>query len=196
MKYSIFVLALTLTALLAIANQEKRAIGRPQDKKNEKVADKPRPGGKTETDEPLLLLDDEPLLLLDDDDGNDPSAEGRKMADNSRCHVCHLNYAEEAIAVVHAKADIGCTACHGTCDEHIADESWASGGNGTPPGKMYRQKDIDTCCQECHKSHNTPARKVIARWQQRCPKKTDLQRIVCTDCHGEHRLKERKCKWK
>jgi len=219
MKYSLLVLALTLTlaltALLAIANQEKQAVGRPQDNMTEKVADEPQPGGKTETDEPPLLLDDEPPLLLDDepplllddepplllddDDGNDSSAEGWKVADNRRCHVCHLNYADEAIALVHAKADIGCTDCHGTCDEHIADESWASGGNGTPPGKMYRRKDIDACCQECHESHDVPAQEVIAHWQQRCPKepgKTDPKSIVCTDCHGKHRLKERTCKWK
>jgi hypothetical protein len=208
MKCTMLIFALTLTAVLAIANQEKRPIGRPQlaqddshppesparpsqDNKNEQVVDKPQPGGRTDTDEKPLLLDD--------DGGSDPSAEGRKVADNSRCHVCHLNYADEAIAVVHAKADIGCMVCHGTCDEHIADESWASGGNGTPPSKMYRHQDIDNCCQKCHQSHNAPAQKVIARWQQRCPKepqKIDPKTIVCTDCHGEHRLKERKCKWK
>ncbi len=192
MKYSLLVLTLTLalTALFAAASQ---------DNMTGEVADGPQPGGKTETDEPPLLLDDEPPLLLDDDDGNDPSAEGRKGADNRRCHVCHLNYADETIALVHAKANIGCTDCHGTCDEHIADESWASGGNGTPPGKMYRREDIDACCQECHENHDVPAQEVIAHWQQRCPKepeKTDPKSIVCTDCHGEHRLKKRTCKWK
>ena len=225
MKYSVFVLALALTAILTIANQQKRAVGRPQPaqdgsesrespagqsqgNKDAKSADRPQPGRKTDTDdeppllledEPPLLLDDDPPLLLDDDGGDDPSAKGQKVADNSRCHVCHLNYADEGIAVVHAKADIGCTACHGECDEHIADESWASGGNGTPPGTMYRPEEIDACCQECHKEHDVSAQEVIARWQQRRskqPEKADLERIVCTDCHGEHRLKERKCRWK
>jgi hypothetical protein len=36
---------------------------------------------------------------------------------------------------------------------------------------------------------------VITRWQQRCPEKRDVSQIVCTDCHGEHRLKNRTVRW-
>ncbi|MHC4559092.1 MAG: hypothetical protein ACYS80_17520 [Planctomycetota bacterium] len=74
----------------------------------------------------MLLLDDEPLLLLEEA----PDAEESDIigADNSRCFVCHINYMQEDIAVIHARADIGCAGCHGESDEHIADESWASGG--------------------------------------------------------------------
>ena len=177
-------------------------------------------------DEPPLLLEDDPPLLLDDNDDDASSTTGGPVADNSRCHVCHLDYAVEEIAVVHAKANLGCTKCHGDCDEHIADESWASGGNGTPPGKMYRRQDIDPCCEECHKEHDVPARDVVARWLQRCSKEPKRpsrdqtesvprpigkktadhvgigtkeaapNKTVCTDCHGHHRLKERTCKWK
>lgn len=155
--------------------------------------DKPAPGS-TADDKPLLLLDDEPLLLRDE-----PEAARHKSAgaDNSRCHVCHLNLSTEKIAVIHAKEEIGCSDCHGNCDAHIDDESWASGGPGTPPEIMYPRETIDAACRECHDTHDVPAREVLARWQARCPEITDAARIVCTDCHGHHRVnpKLRKAWW-
>ena len=53
-----------------------------------------------------LLLDDEPPLLLDDEP-NTSQPDG-PQADNSRCFVCHINYMQEDIAAIHAKANIGC----------------------------------------------------------------------------------------
>ena len=72
------------------------------------------------------ITDDEPLLLLDDDEEefSPPAGAG---ADNSRCFVCHVNYMQEDIAVIHARVNISCADCHGDCDAHIADESWAWG---------------------------------------------------------------------
>jgi len=134
-------------------------------------------------DEPPLLLDDEPPLLLDDE-GNEPAT----MADNSRCHVCHLNFAQEKIAVVHARANIGCAKCHGDCDEHIADESWADGGPGTPPGVMFPPDKIDSACGKCHRAHDVAATDVIRCWLDRYPKQPVPKTVVCTDCHGHHRL--------
>jgi hypothetical protein len=32
-------------------------------------------------------------------------------ADNSRCHVCHINYDEEALALNHELGDISCEGC-------------------------------------------------------------------------------------
>lgn len=192
MKYSILVLAFATATILAVAAAQDKPPAQAQ--KSEKAK------------EPPLLLDDDPPLLLDDDEG--PSTDNKKMADNSRCHVCHLNFADEPLALVHAKANLGCTECHGNCDEHIADESWATGGNGTPPGKMYLRKDIDECCRQCHKRHDVSPPKIIALWQKRREKKppplgVDLktlppEKIVCTDCHGDHHmyLEKRKCKWK
>jgi len=145
-------------------------------------------------EEPLLLLDDGPPLLLDDGMGADPEAGG---ADNSRCQVCHLNLAMEELAVTHAKEDIGCADCHGDCDAHIDDESWATGGPGTPPEIMYPPDRIDKACGECHDTHDAPAKMIVQRWQQRCPDKTNVSDVVCTDCHGKHRLnpKLRKAWW-
>lgn len=134
-----------------------------------------------------LLLDEEPLLLLDDDsDGEQPDG---PQADNSRCFVCHVNYMEEDVAVIHARADIGCADCHGESDEHIADESWASGGNGTAPATMFPKPKIVPFCMGCH-----PKDKIDT--VQHKPLFADMGKMVCTDCHGKHRLYARKCKWK
>lgn len=153
-------------------------------------------------EEPLLLLDDEPLLLLDEEPPlllDDPAGEPGKFegADNSRCHVCHLAFEMEELAVVHAKEDIGCADCHGNCDAHIDDESWASGGPGTSPEIMFPAENIDPACGKCHEEHDAPATTVLQRFLKQCPEKTDFKRIVCTDCHGKHRLvpKLRKAWW-
>ena len=114
----------------------------------------------------------------------------KAMVDNARCFVCHLNYQKEEIALNHAKADIGCAECHGNCDKHIADESWASGGNGTPPEIMYRRNEVNPACLKCH----TKSKMDEDAHEEFFAGKTEERH--CTDCHGEHRLTERKCKWK
>jgi len=129
----------------------------------------------------------EPLLLLDEPADGASSDSG---ADNSRGFVCHLNYVQETIAVAHAKVDIGCAQCHGPSDAHIADESWASGGNGTAPDIMYPRDKIDPSCTACHPREkiDTPSHQVVFA----NPPATK----VCTDCHGAHRLPQRRCTWK
>jgi hypothetical protein len=127
-----------------------------------------------------------PLLLLDDDEKPDPAS--KHMADNSRCYVCHTNFQKEALVVTHARAQIGCTKCHGACDAHIDDESWTSGGKGTPPDKMYVRAKVIPFCVTCHDRSATDA--------SDCPFPKMKQKQVCTDCHGKHRLSKRKCKWK
>jgi len=139
-------------------------------------------------DEPPLLLDDEPLLLLED--GPDAGQPEEPGADNSRCFVCHVNYMQEDIAVIHARADIGCASCHGESDEHIADESWASGGNGTAPDIMYPRVKINSFCMGCH------AKSKIDTEQHKSLFAGTAKEKYCTDCHGDHRLVDRKCKWK
>jgi len=140
------------------------------------------------TDDEPLLLDDEPLLLLDDGPADD-SYTG-SMVGNSRCFVCHINYMDEDIAVIHAQVNIGCANCHGDSDEHIADESWASGGNGTAPDIMYPRAKINPFCMGCH-----PEDKLDANLHKLLLTDT-VEKKYCTDCHGEHRLVNRKCKWK
>ena len=139
-------------------------------------------------EEPPLLLDDEPLLLLEDEPEDDLLDESG--ADNSRCFVCHVNYMQEDIAVTHARANMGCAACHGESDEHIADESWASGGNGTAPDIMYPLPKINPFCMGCHTKDE------IDTEQHKPLFAAGATQMVCTDCHGDHRLMNRKCKWK
>lgn len=106
------------------------------------------------------------------------------------CYDCHANYLEEPIAVQHAKENITCVKCHGESLAHSNDEE-----NITPPNRMYPAARIDRMCRECHDTHEAPARAVIACWQKRCPQKTDPAQLLCTDCHGEHRLKVRTVHW-
>ena len=118
------------------------------------------------------------------------NVESEPGADNSRCFVCHINYVQEDIAVTHARANIGCADCHGQSDEHIADESWASGGNGTPPEIMYLPPKINPFCMGCH------TKETIDTEQHKPLFAANATPMVCTDCHGDHRLTNRKCKWK
>ena len=133
--------------------------------------------------------DEEPLLLLDGGEKEFVPPTG-PVADNSRCYVCHMNYMQEDVAVVHARANMGCVRCHGDCDAHIADESWASGGNGTPPGIMYPRVKINPSCMGCH-----PKGKIDTARHKSFFAGTAGQKY-CTDCHGKHRLARRTCKWK
>ncbi len=130
----------------------------------------------------------EPLLLLDEETPAGPGAPG---ADNRRCHVCHLNYIDEPMAVAHARVDVGCAKCHGPSDAHIADESWASGGNGTAPDIMYPPDKINPGCIACHPREKLSPKDHRDFFLGKIPQK------LCTDCHAEmHRLLERTCKWK
>lgn len=173
MKYCFLALILAAVALAGLGCKPKSA-------------KQPQTNQKTTTDAEPLLLNDEPLLPSTDQDGNSPEG---PIADNSRCHVCHINYTQEDIAVMHARANIGCNNCHGDCDAHIADESWASGGNGTAPDIMYPRPKINPACMSCH-----PRDKIDAVQHETLFAGTEEK--VCTDCHGNHRLARRRCKWK
>lgn len=117
---------------------------------------------------------EEPLLLMDKGDSiEDYAPPDGPVADNSRCYVCHINYEDEALAFVHAQANIGCEQCHGSSDAHCSDED-----NITPPDIMYPAEKINSSCKGCH-----PTAKLGG------------SKKYCTDCHGEHRLSYRTRKW-
>jgi hypothetical protein len=140
---------------------------------------------KNDSPPPLLVVDtDQPLLL---DEATEVAAVSG--ADNSPCFVCHVNYGEEPLAVNHAGHDIGCVACHGDSFAHRNDEN-----NTTPPDKLVPSDEIAKLCGKCHKSHDVDPKSVIARWQKKGIKKDPAQ-ILCTDCHGNHRLKVRTVRW-
>ncbi len=142
---------------------------------------------------PPLQVDESAPLLLEEP----PQAEAapktdpqHPVADNTKCYVCHANYKEEPFVQWHAKANVGCVKCHGDSPDHIADEN-----NLTPPNTMYWPSKVGFSCYWCHPQHRAPPREVLLRFQERVAGKVDPKRVLCTDCHGEHRLKLRTIVW-
>ncbi|MGQ9576587.1 MAG: ammonia-forming cytochrome c nitrite reductase subunit c552 [Thermoguttaceae bacterium] len=146
--------------------------------------------GKTTPLPPLKVDRSAPLLLEEPTDRKSPARMPAPVAENHACLVCHANYEAEPLALRHAQANVACVDCHGQSLSHRNDEN-----NVTPPDKMYPADRIDAACQQCHRTHAAMARDVIARWLKRCPSKKDPSQIVCTDCHGEHRLQRRTVSW-
>ncbi len=187
MRYTVVALLLAVLAVGVISCEESQTADAPETESEQtKITEAPAEEEPLLLEDEPLLLEDEPLLLDDAPAEQDLS----HMADNSRCHVCHINYKQEDIAVTHAKAGIGCKDCHGESDEHIADESWASGGNGTPPDRMFPMDEINPFCMTCHPKDK------IDQPQHKAVFAEGDDRKVCTDCHGKHRLHTRKCIWK
>jgi hypothetical protein len=119
------------------------------------------------------VLNEPPLLLEESTDTQELAPPSGPVADNSRCHVCHLNYAVEELAVVHGRANIGCEQCHGSSDAHCSDED-----NVTPPDIMFPMEKINSFCKSCH-----------------ADAKLGGGKKYCTDCHGDHRLGHRTRRW-
>lgn len=154
-------------------------------------AEAPKEGNKSPSSLPPLKVDRSKAPRLEEAAGVPPAGPSFKnRADNSACYVCHANYDGEGLVQVHAAARVGCIDCHGQSLAHRNDESHL-----TPPDKMYPAEAIDRACQACHDTHDVPAKKVLARWQDKCPQKTDPSQLVCTDCHGDHRLSGREIRW-
>jgi hypothetical protein len=135
--------------------------------------------------EDLQSRQEPPLLLEDNVGGEDPPPAEGPVADNSRCHVCHINYEDEELAMVHARADIGCEQCHGSSDAHCSDED-----NVTPPDVMYPKEKINSSCMTCHPRENIDTLPHEPLFDGGTPDKK-----YCTDCHGKHRLDYRTRRW-
>jgi hypothetical protein len=163
---------------------------------NRATAAEEKSGGNQETDTtrgssglPPLVVDKNAPLLLEPTSETTKEPTGR-MADNSACYVCHENYRTEPLVGWHAPEDIGCVDCHGPSFAHRNDEN-----NITPPDVMFPLEAIDRACEKCHRSHDVPPQQVLARFRERCPEKADPATVVCTDCHGQHRLPSRTVRW-
>ena len=111
-------------------------------------------------------------------------------ADNFPCYVCHANFEDEPLATRHLKANIGCAACHGESFAHRGDEN-----NTTPPDKMYPRSEIDDSCRQCHSHHDASAREGIKTYLKKCRQISNPEELVCTDCHGNHRMNTRMIHW-
>jgi len=170
---------------------------------------------------PPLVIDSSAPLLLDEPDEEAIAAANTQAAkENAACFVCHTNYRTEFLVSSHAKVNIGCYNCHGESSAHQNDEN-----NITAPETLYPADKIDPFCRGCHKTHdispgdiiadwmkkksenkNTSCEgchesndiqpgKVVARWKELGIEKTNPKEIVCTDCHGDHRMKVRTIIW-
>lgn len=148
------------------------------------------PGGSIKTGPPPLKVDKAAPLLLEGPTAPPADAPQKPAIPRIMCHDCHGNFLEEPLAVNHAKKEITCVECHGPSEAHKNDES-----NSTPPDVMFPRDRIAAKCGECHKAHDAPASAVILRWQQRGLQKLNPRELVCTDCHGAHRLKVRTIQW-
>ncbi|HPD47178.1 MAG TPA: cytochrome c3 family protein [Anaerohalosphaeraceae bacterium] len=187
MMHRRFFLSAAALAVLIIATAGCRSTG---SRKSENASTEPAASAPAEPASPLppLVVDTDAPLLLDEHAEPDP-AEPVGGADNSPCLVCHANYRHEDLAAAHAAVMIGCAGCHGESIPHRNDEN-----NTIPPDKMFARDIIDTACVRCHKGHDVAPAKVIARYKERALDKTD-DTVVCTDCHGDHRLKLRTVNW-
>jgi hypothetical protein len=55
---------------------------------------------------------------------------------------------------------------------------------------MYPREKINPFCMGCHPKDKMPAERHAAFFAG------TAKETYCTDCHGKHRLAQRKCKWK
>jgi Cytochrome c554 and c-prime len=154
------------------------------------TGDTTRIAGAAEDAPPPLVVDKEKPLLLDKPAQPAQETKPGTRADNSACLVCHANYTKEFLAGHHSLQNIGCVKCHGDSFAHRNDEN-----NTTPPDKMFPRERIDPMCGRCHHSHDVAPSKVVERWYKRSEGKPMPEVIVCTDCHGRHRLKVRTVRW-
>lgn len=140
---------------------------------------------------PLVVDVDSPLML--DDAGKKEAVDkevSASVAENEACYVCHANYRDEELVQWHADGDVGCVDCHGKSFAHRNDEN-----NTTPPDVMFPLNEIDASCEDCHDAHDVPASDIVARLQERVPRMASGEHVVCTQCHGRHRLDHRTVVW-
>jgi len=188
-KRSLCILA-ALTLIMAVGCRQSDD---PAPKKSNPGAEatKVQTGGQAavKAGQPALLLDaaGAAAVLLDGPEGiKEPPKrpKGGQEADNSRCHVCHVNFADERLAVAHTWFNIGCEKCHGPSDDHCGDE-----GNITPPSTMFAKADIDKSCKVCHPDDR------FVEGAKSCPVVVLEEGKYCTDCHGRHQMECRTVRW-
>jgi hypothetical protein len=134
------------------------------------------------------LTSDAPVIASGPGDAGRPMPRAKgPEADNSRCHVCHLNFSEERLAVGHAVSNVSCEKCHGSSDDHCSDE-----GNVTAPTILFAKSDVVKACKECHPDDREGHENLTYCLHivlNPAPGK------VCTDCHGAHQMARRTVHW-
>ena len=114
-------------------------------------------------------------------------SETDNTTDNSYCYVCHINYQEERLTVIHEKSGIGCENCHGPSYGHSTDED-----GFIPPDVMFTKAKINPFCMDCHKTDDL----IMTKDHEPLFVGTEEQsKWPCTKCHGSHRLEARTRRW-
>jgi len=135
---------------------------------------------------PPLKVDKSAPLLLDDA----PAAKAPPALPRLICYDCHGNFRDEPLSLKHARNKVTCVTCHGDSSAHASDE-----GNITPPEVMYPRDAIAKKCKGCHEDHKATPAAIAARKQERGLEKMEAKDLVCTDCHGKHRMAVRVIRW-
>ena len=136
-----------------------------------------------------LVVDKESPLLLEETSAPRQAARTEADAENAACFVCHENYREELLAKSHAGNNVSCTKCHGKSYPHRNDENHA-----TPPDRMFPVTAIVELCTSCHTDESISV-ETEKRVRKDRPDKPASEPVVCTDCHGKHRLARRTMRW-
>jgi len=145
---------------------------------------------------------------------------GRHAGINVGCVHCHgestahrndeNNTTPPEIMYPSEKIDSFCQGCHSTAHDippktiiarwlERKKEETNPRVEGVPPSNRGQdaRDTIGPSCTGCHKEDDVPPAKVVARWKERGLDKaqTDPDEIVCTDCHGDHRMRIRTVIW-
>ena len=114
------------------------------------------------------------------------------LGPNAGCYVCHTTFLREPLSRTHLKAKVGCVRCHGVSADHANDEDIGA----TKPDIRFRRVQVNGHCRTCHARHDVAPEAVVARWRgRRASQPTSrpaVGGIVCTDCHGQHRIAKRR----
>lgn len=135
---------------------------------------------------PRAAADDAPASKPATSAADSPAEESDPLGANAACYVCHMAFVKEQLSKDHLAAKVGCVKCHGLSAKHANDENIG----GSKPDITYQRNQIDAACAACHPAHDVPARKIVARFEERRLPRSGSP--VCTDCHGAHKIEERK----
>ncbi len=113
------------------------------------------------------------------------AAANNPLGPNAACYVCHMTYVKEPMSRLHLKHKVYCIDCHGPSIGHANDEDIGA----TKPDKYFKRGQVNASCRKCHSDHDAKPELVIKRYIDR---KLTTDSPVCTDCHGQHRIKREK----
>ena len=173
------VLAGTVSGLIG-CEEEQRIEPKPmlETERNSPVQENTPVETKATADEPTTQEEEIPSAVeIDSPPG--------PVADNSLCFACHVNFKKETLTSEHARANIGCTQCHGASVAHLSDENTLM-----PPDVMFPKAKIQSFCSDCHTGDSM---KITSH--ESVMTEPDPLKACCTDCHGEHRLSYRTREW-